>query len=419
MKTPTSVDVRAVRIYSANGRSFDAAYIFDEIILNESLYMPTMNGSITITDDFDHYEALPIIGQEIVQIEVEAFEERIYTFTFAVYKVSNVQKLNSRTSRYTLYFVSEEQILNENLRLTRSFANMKYSQMMNEILVNEIGTEKDIAIDATQNSNTYVTPNIRPFKAIKQITRKSISARNEQSNYVFFEDRRGFIAAPLMSLALAEPKYQYRMNENVSKDNNQSPTIADPLTIFKLDISKQTDTLSLLSNGLFASSLYTIDPIRRKIESYDYDYFSEFDSADHMNEHPLFVEQDYFSREGNQYFTYTTENIQDSDYVKSHDSSIVPEQSSLFRMKRRIQNQSFSNYVLNMSIPGNALLFVGDVIEIDMVAAANKRDERRNRMISGKNLVSSITHVLTGSRGYIQRIETVKDSVVQQLSEEP
>lgn len=410
MQTATSVDVRSIRIHSKSGRSFDAALIFDEIVLNESFSMPTMNGRITINDDNDHFETLPIIGQEVLEIDFKAFDEQIFTFTFWVYKVSEIRKTNEFTSQYDLFFVSPEQMANENKRLSRSFSNMKYSSMITDVLQNEIGTSKELAIDETLNRATYVAPNIRPFKAINYMCKHSISALNQQSNYVFYEDRRGFIAVPLQTLANRDSKYTYRYY--AYERNQDTDKVSNPFTIFNLSVKKQTDVLETLSQGMFASTLTSVDLIRQNVESQTYDYWSEFQKSDHMNRHPLFIETDAFETEGNQYFTYTNESVLENSYVSGHDSSIIPDQSSFYRLRRRIQTQSFNNHVLNISIPGNALLFVGDVIDIEIPSPSNKTDENTHRTISGKNLVSAITHVFTGARAYMQRVETIKDSLI-------
>lgn len=414
MQAANQINIKRIIITSISGRWFDASLIFTQLLINESLYMPTMNGQITIVDDKDHYELLPIIGQERLEVEVETLDE-VFTFPFFVYKVSEIRKTSQRRSEYTLYFVSEEQIVNENTRIRRSYSQMKYSRMMEDILTNEIGTKKNIAIEPTLNNSTHVVPNIRPFKSINQICRRSISESSEQSNYMFFEDRRGFMSAPLRTFTSRDSKYTYRHNEAVGGES--TPHITDPFQIMKLDVKKQSDTLDSLESGMFASQLHIIDPILRTIETYDYGYFQEFQRIAHMNPHPVYIETDLYSAEGNQYFTYSNENILESEYVKEHDSSIIPEQSSEMRLRRRLQMKSFSNYVVTMSIPGNALLFIGDIINLDVPSALGKEDGRQHKTIAGNSLVSAITHVINQNDSYMQRVETIKDSLVGDLGE--
>lgn len=412
----SQIDIQKVLLYSASGRVVDLTYIFSEITMRESMFMPAVNGSITVEDDHDHFEILPIIGQEELKIVLEVLDES-YTFRFRVYKLSDVEKVSARSSRYTLHFVSIEMITNEKNRISRSYANQPYSSMVEDILQTDIETPKRIAVSETENDATHVVPNVRPFKAINQILRKCVSAANGTSNYVFFEDRRGFIAAPMNSFLTQAAKYTYRYQENVGPES-PNDYITDPFVIMNLNMTKQSDTLDLMNDGFFGSQLHSIDILQRKIDVYEYNYFDIFDETKHLNRYPLFFPEETFNVEGQQYFTYSTETALDNAYVADNHSDLIPDISSQFRARRLIQNLMFSNYVINMSITGNALLFIGDVIDIDMVASANKKEERQHKTISGKTMVTAITHLLGRGRMYMQRVETVKDSLAQGLEED-
>ena len=414
-QTANQIDVRKVLLISASGRVADFTYIYSNITMRESMSMTAITGSITVEDDHDHFEILPIIGQEDLRIEVEVLGEP-YVFAFRAYKISEIQKVSARNSQYTLYFVSHEMVRNEKNRVSRSYSNTLYSTMIRDILESDIETTKPISVVTTENDATHVVPNVRPFRAINQIARKCISEVDGLSNYVFFEDKRGFIAAPMSAFLTNKPKYTYRYMENVGP-GGANEYINDPLVINKLDMAKQSDSLDLLNRGFFASQLHSVDILQRKIDVYDYNYFDLFDEMKHINRYPLFFAQEDFDVEGQQYFTYSNETAVDNAYVTDNDSAFTPDLSSQFRARRMIQNMMFSNYVINMSITGNPLLNIGDIIDIDLIANANQREERQHNMLAGKSMVTAITHVIGSGRSYFQRVETVKDSVSRDLEE--
>lgn len=409
------IDVRKVLLFSASGRTADFTYIYSNITMRESMSMTAISGSITVEDDHDHFEILPIIGQEDLRIELEFMEEP-YVFNFRVYKIGEVKKVSARSSEYTLYFVSHEMVANEKNRVSRSYRDTLYSAMIQDILETDIGTSKPISVVTTSNNATHVVPNVRPFKAINQIARKCISEVDGLSNFVFFEDKRGFIAAPITAFLTKRPKYTYRYMENVGPEG-LNEYINDPFVINKLDMVKQSDSLDLLNQGFFASQLHSIDILQRKIDVYEYNYFDIFDEMKHINRYPLFFSQEEFEVEGQQYFAYSTETAVDNAYVADNDSEFIPDLSSQFRARRMIQNMMFSNYVINMSITGNPLLNIGDILDIDLVANANKTEERQHKILAGKTMVTAITHIIGTGRSYFQRVETVKDSVSQDLEE--
>lgn len=412
MKTAFQVDIKSIRIASPTGRSFDATYIFTQFVLHESIYSTAMSGNVTINDDFDHYELLPIVGQELLTLEVETLED-IYTFDFIVYKVSDIRKISGRRSEYTLHFVSPEQYLNENKRLSRSYANTSTDKVIKDIMSSEIGTSKNVIVEETEGQSTYVAPNVRPFTTIRQLMRRSVSSETGNSNFVFYEDRRGYIIATLNALMGQDTKYTYGFKENYNSEDDSTAQHTDFFGIEQLEMKKQTDTLDALSNGMFASQLHSIDLIQRKTNIYDYDYFTEFDSTSHLNEYPLYSKLEELDKEGNQYFSYTNETALDNEYVNEYQPDMHIELTSQTRLKRRIQLQMLNSYVINMTVPGNVLLFVGDVIEI---SAKSNQTKVPNSMISGRSIVTGITHLITASnRVYKQRIETVKDSLAVEI----
>ena len=173
---------------------------------------------------------------------------------------------------------------------------------------------------------------------------------------------------------------------------------------------KHTDTLNALTNGMFKSELHTINLLTRTTEKYEYDYFEEFGSFEHMNEKSLYKDLQAVSdsAEGSQYFNYTNEKALENTYVKNNQSDMNIELSSKTRLKRIIQNNMLDAYVFKLVIPGNIILHPSNIININITS--NRSGEEDN-MLSGKVMITSIAHVIGGaSRTYRQVLETVKDS---------
>lgn len=410
MPQPTSanqVSIHKILIATPQGKSVDITFLFTEMFIKESISMTSVNGSIVIEDDKDIYEFLPILGQELISVTFEMLDE-FFTYVFRIYKVSEIERLSGRKSRYTLFFVSPEMLINEKNRISRAYANMKYSDMVENILQVDIGTSKDIAIETTQNVMTHIVPNLRPFAAINQILRKSVSNSGE-SNYIFFEDRRGFLAVPMSSFVSSPTKYTYTYRE---RSTEGIVGFQRPFDITAMQMPSLSNVLTLTNDGFFASQLHSIDLLQRKVDIYEYDYFSLFDEISHLNPEPLFLEEEEFNVEGKQYFTYSSETGRDSSYITSHDSNFKPDISSQYRARRRVQTLMFASYIVEIAITGNPLLYVGDVIEINYPARAIQGEQRQHNMMSGRGVVTSITHVFGNNGNYAQRVETVKDSLI-------
>jgi hypothetical protein len=384
--------------------------------MKESMFATVISGSVSLIDDSEHYEHLPIVGQERLTMVYESFEE-IYTQEFFIYKISDISKENQRTSSYTLFFVSVEEMVNESIRVRRSFSNMKYSTMIESIMKTEIETNKSVAVDPSLNIFTYVSPNVHPFEVVRQLCTKSVSEITQQSDYVFFEDRRGFLCGPISSFSTAEPKFTYRMNEYVGEANPNTPhTFSDPLSILKFSVKKQTDTLDLVSQGIFSSSMTNIDILSRNVRTRQFDYFSEFEKRKHLNRYPLFSNNIQYDQKGNPFYSWSNEFSKNNQYILDRDPFMQTELTSETSVRRRLQLQSYNNNVFSILISGNPFLFVGDVINVDMNISLNG-NERKHRTLSGNTLITSISHVIQRSGTYRQRLETSKDSNIGRIGD--
>ena len=97
--------VKSIKIIASDDSVTDISNIFVSINIRESIDIPTINGDITIQDGIGVYEILPIIGQELIEITFENFEQSSVVSGF-VYKISHFKRLSPRSSRYVLYFSS-------------------------------------------------------------------------------------------------------------------------------------------------------------------------------------------------------------------------------------------------------------------------------------------------------------------------
>lgn len=400
--------VKSIKIIASDNSVTDISDIFVSINIRESIDIPTINGDITIQDGIGVYEILPIIGQELIEITFENFEQSSVVSGF-VYKISHFKRLSPRSSRYVLYFSSYEQFVNQGKNIRRSFKDMTASDIIVDILQNDIQTSKGMVIEATTANINYIAPNITPFKAINQLLKMSVSTNNNNSNYVFFENRHGYIIAPLSSLLHENSQFVYTYGDSVNNDTSNSPLMIEDFESFKY-----ADTLDANTKGMFASQLHTVDLISRHIESYDYTYFDEFDKMSHLNSLPLYKEIEDISDPsmGNQYFNYVDNGMvvdnEQNDYVKSFDPNLLATEPHLMRLRNIIQNSIMDAYVYKIKIPGNIALVPSSVIKVNIPSMGDGGN--MDSILSGNVLITSVNHFIASDGLYKQTLETIKDS---------
>ena len=407
----SNILVSSIKIVSTNESVTDISSIFKLINIRESIDLPLIRGDINIEDDMGLYEFLPILGQEWIFIELE-LDNYTTTIEGFVYKVSNFKRINARRSQYTLHFCSYESYLNQTKRVKRSFRNTAVSDIIQDILRNDIKTQKRIIIDPTFGDITYIPTNITPFQSIRELLKLAVSNTNDSSSYIFFENRLGYMIASVSELLTQEPNFTYRYSESVG--NNISNNDLDDLSIFftmeNFQIINYVDTFRQATNGMFASQLHTIDLISRNIQTYNYKYHNEFDKVNHLNKLPIYKELPDTSDAtvSNQYFNYVniSPNNQRNDYIKANNSDISIDHSNITRLSRIIQSSMMDSYTYKFDIPGNIALVPSNVINVEIPSTSGEIDI----ILSGNVLITSISHTISGDGSYKQTIETIKDS---------
>ena len=282
---PSQIDITSVKIFPTEGIGIDVGYVFSLLRIRESIVHEFISGDITIEDESNLYETLPIVGQEQIQITIR-HNDTEELIVGVVYALKEFQKIDARRSSYKLFFVSIEKYFNQNNRVARAFTNTAPHDAINSIFKSDIITKKRIIIEAMSGNISYIAPNITPFQTIKSILRQCESLSNNTSNFLFFENRKGFIITSMASLLTQKVSYEYGYKENIGGDNVDTTSERhDAFTIENFQVIKQTDTISAMSNGMFASQLRSIDLITREYgtnnEIYDYDYHTELDTFAH------------------------------------------------------------------------------------------------------------------------------------------
>ena len=199
---PSQIDITSVKIFAAEDVGVDVGYVFSSLRIRESIVHEFVSGDITIEDDSNLYESLPIIGQEQIQITIN-HNDINEVIVGMIYGIKEFEKIDARRSSYRLYFVSIEKYYNQNNRIARAFKNTAPHDINGSIFKADVPTKKGVLIESMSGNVSYIAPNITPFQTIRNVLRQCESLSTGTSNFLFFENRQGFIIASLASLFLA------------------------------------------------------------------------------------------------------------------------------------------------------------------------------------------------------------------------
>jgi hypothetical protein len=156
----------------------------------ESVFTPGMVCDIKVMDMNDMLGQARLIGDETIQLELYVKGSQTAPYTFALHDLSELENVGAQKGKmYTLKCVSEEAMYAKTNFVQKSY-NQLCSEMVEDIHYNYLRSTKPIEIEATKAPQKVVVPNRNPFEAISLIKKRSVSADQRSSFYVFFENRR-------------------------------------------------------------------------------------------------------------------------------------------------------------------------------------------------------------------------------------
>ena len=194
----TDYNIIAASIISSTGDVMDIRMILDEINIYEDILSPVITGNIVLHDSNDFINKLPITGFEYFNLEFEQPSgSQRYSKVFRIYKLSDRKSINAQNEMFVLHFCSEELIINELCRVSKTYQNKTIDSIVRDIALNylKIDSKKipTSQIHPTVGTHSIVIPNWHPFFAISWLSRMAIHSIYSSPSYVFLKIVMDFI----------------------------------------------------------------------------------------------------------------------------------------------------------------------------------------------------------------------------------
>lgn len=409
-------------IVAASGRSVDLRPLIEEVNVYEDLFSPCITGNLIITDSNNLINKLPLTGFEYLSLSFTKPSQKLsFSKIFRIYKITDRKQNSDQNEFYTIHFCSEESVLNESVRVSKIYTGKSIHDIVADIATKylKITPSKFPAsqLSATDGIHTISIPNWRPLYAINWVSRMALSAKYPGASYVFFENRNGFFFVPIEELAKKKP-IQKLLNSKIrlgfETDKTASDITAASESVNEYEFHSTFDMLRTISSGMYASTLISIDPVRQRITNIQLTSDSVFPKTSHLNAYNL-VSQSLTRRELpiNQEFqsfyrVYPTTLGQDKLSYAS--SGINPNQVEQWLLQRNMYLSGLHTNRLNVSVPGNVNLTVGETVDVQFPAIEAQTKVREfDKLYSGKYLITALRHAIN-KLGHLCYLEISKDS---------
>lgn len=279
---PGDIIIESLKLINIqNGKSLD---IFDQvhsINIFESIKAPVISGIIDIIDGINMKEEFPIV-QHKCKIAFKIKNEKnlpTRSFELLITEISNsVIDPNSNYSNYQLILCSTEILDNAKQLFTISMRKRKIDDYINYIMTDIIKTKKNIVMDpsGTKGIQDLDLIQMKPFQSIDFLRRRAVSTKYKSSAYSFFENKEGFVFAPIEYLFEQDNRKIKNGEFFYDTDIKQDITNMHFRNILAYNHITQQSTAKMLQEGALKNTTTSLDLRTRSYQVTTFDLKEQF-----------------------------------------------------------------------------------------------------------------------------------------------
>tara|TARA_B100000131_G_scaffold322641_1_gene377349 strand:- start:6708 stop:8114 length:1407 start_codon:yes stop_codon:yes gene_type:complete len=416
----------------------------------EDVYSHCLHAEVNINDALNIYDELPMCGDEVIELSFKTASSELMPINllFRVYKIGDRIPVNDKMFNYTLYCVSEEEVVDTTTEVQESFNHESGTDIIEKIFkahLKNASTGLDQRITGIQNNpssagvNSVLYPDGKQLHineeatglysyvghgetALTTIDKLSGELENTSINksctWLFWENFEGFNFETLEKMAQKSSIEEYiYVIKNKELSQSQASQYNEYQKIDDLIIEPMYDSLdSMLDGGLGSKSKY-IDPVTKTYNTVEYNYGKAFQKETHMERNPNKNKSflDRYPFEDIKTITMWSDfSQQDCKYIKSKlPNKQDHRRKQNFFPKKLAWTKNFEAIKIRFSVPGDSAITTGQCIDVFIPAPSGlTRDkDQENKYVSGKFLITSIRHEIDmANQKYVTYIEGVKDT---------
>jgi hypothetical protein len=346
-----------------------------------------------------------------------------------IYKITNRVATGPRQQAYIIHFCSKEMIQNE-LTFVPTAMNTSYDLMVADIVKNPffLGSNKNFFFEPSIGLHKHVFGQDRPFDAIDQLSKNTISQKFYNAGYYFYETSRGFNYRSLESMLAVESNTarpavaRFRPKPSNISDGRGEKDIKNEMQIaIDYKIVDQFDQLKNLRNGVYANILVTHDQFFKKITEQVFNYEDEYGKMFHTETNKNGGREEEkgilpkYIREGKTISELPNGTIYLATNTSKKHDDIQKIDPNLILQRRLSQRLAFASLKLQITCNGFTGIQAGDIITYEMPSYESKTGGEQNDndvYLSGRYLVTSVRHQINqANKKHIMVLECNKDSV--------
>lgn len=414
-----------LELATASGQKIELKQMMVELSYYEDIYAFSISGSLVLRDGQGLVDKFQLTGNEFLEISfgrVKGSKTNIDK-TFRVYKLGNRTPVGNLNSEFlTLHFCSEELLLSEQLKVTKSYSGQEINKTVSSIFTDVLKTKKELFIEETKGTYNFTVPRFKPFEAISWLSTYARPATQDLAgaDMICFENKYGYNFLSLRSM-FAQDAYK---TFNYQQNNTES-TLEDKTTsVLQYEVVKSYDMLNEISSGTFANRLISVDPLTRSYKVTDFNYDDYIKKNKPMNGNGVLP--DTTNRLGKSPTTSPESVVKvvignasqyEVGYIKDKPGAVANDIYIENFVPNRTAQIALANYtIVKIAVPGDPELVAGKTINFNTYTFGMEGELRQlDKHYSGKYLINAVRHVLQSQGVYQTVMEISKESYDTQL----
>ena len=427
------INLEYLKIYSSEGVEVNLSEIVVQITLFEDIFNSAFTGNIILVDTLNLIEKLPILGQEYIELkcvtpQVSSTKATVIEKRFVLHSIVARENISSGAQSYSLDIATEDSINNLKTRVSKSYTD-SIDNIVFDVLRNQLGSTQSLDIGFTQGIRRIVSPNVHPYTLVNMLKKEAVSASDNAPHFLFFENKDG------LNFISLEDCYDREISARLHSGDKDSDESVDALGFHHLDTKIAQSNKRVLSHsfganndlavnivgGMLGSNLITHDIYNKNYRTYNYSYFRDF--VDHPRVEPIpkpiynpqmISDTDFGSFINSNIKLHPTCGfINDKQHYGDGDLRAVIPQDWILKRQAKICELN-NGGIINISMNGNTLMTVGDVVHINLPITGEDHDGDEIESTSGNYLITKLRHSIAPQQKQHEiHMQVVRDSAIK------
>jgi hypothetical protein len=319
-----------------------------------------------------------------------------------------------------IHFCSEELMLSEQTKISKSYKGNKISDIVNNVLTEKmkVKSSKISIIEETTGIYDFIVPTMKPFETISWVSTYARPKSFPGADMLFFETKNGFNFRSIQSMFKSDVYATYKY-ESKNLDDKTQPSQEKAISVLEYEIAKPFDALNEINSGTMSSRLLSIDPLTRTFKKTDFDYNKFKEQSTSLNSNKLQDDlQNRLGKKSNENYegvlkvVIGNSNQKQVKYIKEKEAGVAQDIFIETYVPNRTAQISLANYTtIKIVIPGDPGITAGRTINFNLLTLKPTNTQKElDKFYSGKYLVTAVRHIIESQGKYTTVLEIAKDS---------